>query len=341
MRPNIGFMADYACDLCDISHVGHSFAKYILTYIDKFTLFVRARFLINKTADEVGKHLALLISETAAYSVTLTSDNGTEFKNKLLKQFENSVGLAHFYVAPLNPQSNRVERFHREMKKIVKTLEPSKEDICYKITMSINQYNQTTTEVLGNRSPFEVMYGRPPQLELSYLHVQDYKMDLDAYTIDENPEYKQWMTYHHKLIQNVAKNNFNRYQTLIKDSSDIDQLEIGSICLAFFPQRVGSNKYSTRYEGPFIVMKNHLNCYEVKHLITNNIVKRNRRLLKPLKAKPELLEALKNANFSIDNNNQITIPEGKSIDKDNPLEIEQDSDHEEILTRPYNLRKRK
>ena len=53
----------------------------------------------------------------------ILSDNGTEFKNSLMDQVLQQLGIDRNYSAPYHPQSNRkLEVFHKYLKPTLKTL---------------------------------------------------------------------------------------------------------------------------------------------------------------------------------------------------------------------------
>ena len=82
---------------------------------------------------------------------------------------------------------------------------------------------------------------------------------------------------------------------------------------------------------------NDLDC----HLGGNITISRNKRLLKKLNAQPQILQALKEANFSLNEDNIITFINASGVEKDNSIEIVHSSDESDSEQTPrYNLRKR-
>ncbi len=46
----------------------------------------------------------------------IVSDNGTEFKNKIMDQMTKAIGIDHDFTAAYNPRANgRVERFNQTL----------------------------------------------------------------------------------------------------------------------------------------------------------------------------------------------------------------------------------
>ena len=97
---------------------------------------------------------------------TYLSDNGTEFKNSLMDQVLQQIGIDRFFSAPYHPQSNgKLEVFHKYLKPTLKKLfekDPTNWDkylASYRITPDL-----ATAE-----SPFFLVYGRDPSLPLHQL----------------------------------------------------------------------------------------------------------------------------------------------------------------------------
>ena len=100
-------------------------------------------------------------------SFKILSDNGTEFKNKLLVEVSKELGVEYkVYSPPYRPQSNgRIESFHYFLKAcIAKHINPQLEwdDV---VPLSCAAYNFLPNEHL-TESPFFLMYRWDPLLPL-------------------------------------------------------------------------------------------------------------------------------------------------------------------------------
>ena len=103
---------------CKTSTSGH---KHILTIIDHLT---RMPFLIpDKSADTI---VANFINEYLPVHMCpqyILSDNGTEFKNSLMDQVLQQLGIDRIFSSPYHPQSNgKLEVFHKYLKPTLKKL---------------------------------------------------------------------------------------------------------------------------------------------------------------------------------------------------------------------------
>ena len=103
-------------------------------------------------------------------SFKILSDNGTEFKNKLMAEVGKELGVEYkMYSPPYWPQSNgRIESFHYFLKAcIAKHINPKLEwdDV---VPLACTSYNFCPNEH-SRESPFFLMYGWDPLLPLNKL----------------------------------------------------------------------------------------------------------------------------------------------------------------------------
>ena len=103
-------------------------------------------------------------------SLKILSDNGREFKNKLMEEVSKELGVEYkVYSPPYRPQSNgRIESFHYFLKAcIAKHITPQLEwdDV---VPLACAAYNFFPNEH-SRESPFFLMFGRDPLLPLTKL----------------------------------------------------------------------------------------------------------------------------------------------------------------------------
>ena len=105
---------------CEMSSSGN---KHILTITDHLTGWPEAFPIPDKSADAIVTTFInqyLLVHMCLRY---MLSDNGTEFKNHLMDQVLQQLGIEHIYSAPYHPQSNRkLEAFHKYFKPTLKKI---------------------------------------------------------------------------------------------------------------------------------------------------------------------------------------------------------------------------
>ena len=92
--------------------------KYCLVIVDDFSKFTWTFFIHSK--DEAGKiiinHIKTLNNNPDVKVERIRSDNGTEFKNSVMKEFCEEKGIIHEFSTPRTPQQNGVvERKNRTL----------------------------------------------------------------------------------------------------------------------------------------------------------------------------------------------------------------------------------
>ena len=144
--------------------------RYALTVICMFTGYTFCIPIPNKKAETVLKVYMDHVYCKHGGSLMILSNNGTEFKNKLMEEVSKELGVEYkVYSPPYRPQSNgRIESFHYFLKAyIAKHINPQLEwdDV---VPLARAAYNFLPNEH-SRESPFFLMYGRDPLLPLTKL----------------------------------------------------------------------------------------------------------------------------------------------------------------------------
>ena len=112
-----------AIDLVTDCKTSTSGNKHILTIIDHLTGWPEAFPIPNKSEDTI---VATLINHYLPVHMCpryILSDNGTEFKNNLMDQVLQQLGIDRIFSAPYHPQSNgKLEVLHKYLKPTLKKL---------------------------------------------------------------------------------------------------------------------------------------------------------------------------------------------------------------------------
>ena len=144
--------------------------KHILTIIDPLTGWQEAFSIPDKSVDTI---VATFINEYLLVHMCpryILSDNGTEFKNNLMDQVLQQLGIDRIFSAPYHPQSNdKLEVFHKYLK-------PTLKKLCEKDPTNWDKYlNQVlasyriTSYLATAKSPFFLVCGRDLNLPLHQL----------------------------------------------------------------------------------------------------------------------------------------------------------------------------
>ncbi|KAJ9544385.1 hypothetical protein OSB04_024092 [Centaurea solstitialis] len=154
-------------DLCGPMRVQSK--KYVLVMVDDYSRYTWVRFLRSK--DEAPEIVISVLKEVQVNLQSqvqkIRSDHGTEFKNKVLGGYLESVGSKHTFAAVRTPQQNVVvERRNRTLVEAARTMlaysklpmflwAEAVDTACYTQNLSIvnNRFGKTPYELINNRVP--------------------------------------------------------------------------------------------------------------------------------------------------------------------------------------------
>ena len=144
--------------------------KHILTIIDHLTGWPEAFPIPDKTVDTI---ISTFINEYLPVHMCpryILLDNGTEFKNSLMDQVLQQLGIDRIFSAPYYPQSNgKLEVFHKYLKPTLKKLcekDPSNWD---KYLNQVLASYRVTPNLASAETLFFLLYGKDPNLPLHQL----------------------------------------------------------------------------------------------------------------------------------------------------------------------------
>ena len=152
---------------CETSTSG---SKHILTIIDHLTGWPEAFPIPDKSTDNIvstfiNKYLPVHMCQRY-----ILSDNGMEFKNNLMNQVLQQLGIDRIFLAPYHPQSNsKLKVFHKYLKTTLKKLcerDPTNWD---KYLNQVLASYRIAPNLVTAESPFFLVYGRGPNLTLHQL----------------------------------------------------------------------------------------------------------------------------------------------------------------------------
>ncbi|XP_026830521.1 uncharacterized protein LOC113563294 [Ooceraea biroi] len=93
--------------------------QYLLVIQDLFTKWVEYRALRAATGPKIVEALHDLVLSRWGTPAVILTDNGTEFVNRVMRQFAEDNGITHTTVPPYHPQDNPVERVNRVFKTMI------------------------------------------------------------------------------------------------------------------------------------------------------------------------------------------------------------------------------
>ena len=152
---------------CETSTSGN---KHILTIIDHLTGWPEAFPIPDKSADTI---VSTFINEYLPVHMSpryILLDNRMEFRNNLMNQVLQQLGIDRIFSAPYHPQSNsKLKVFHKYLKPTLKKLcerDPTNRD---KYLNQVLASYRITPNIVMAESPFFLVCGRDPNLPLHQL----------------------------------------------------------------------------------------------------------------------------------------------------------------------------
>nr|GEX59256.1 retrovirus-related Pol polyprotein from transposon TNT 1-94 [Tanacetum cinerariifolium] len=164
-------------DLCGPMRVASINGKrYVLVIVDDYSRYTWVHFLRTKdeTPEVIKNFLKKIYVRLQALVIIVHTDNETEIKNHVLKEYFDSVGITHETSAAKTPQQNGVvERRNRTLVEAARTMlifshaplflwAEAIATVCY-------TQNRSIIHRRFNKTPYELIQGRKP--DISYLHV--------------------------------------------------------------------------------------------------------------------------------------------------------------------------
>ncbi|GJX67800.1 retrovirus-related pol polyprotein from transposon TNT 1-94 [Tanacetum coccineum] len=164
-------------DLCGPMRIASINGKrYVLVIVDDYSRYTWVHFLRSKDeAPEVFKTFLKRITVLLqSHVIIIRSDNGTEFKNQILKEYFDSVGISHQASSVRTPQQNGVvERRNRTLVEAARTMLIFSRAPLFlwaeAIATACYTQNRSIIHHRFNKTPYELINGR--KSDISFLHV--------------------------------------------------------------------------------------------------------------------------------------------------------------------------
>nr|GEV39696.1 hypothetical protein [Tanacetum cinerariifolium] len=164
-------------DLCGPMRIASINRKrYVLVIVDDYSHYTWVHFLRSK--DEAPKVIKTFLKRISILFqspvIIIRTDNGTEFKNQLLKEYFNSIGISHQVSSVRAPQQNGVvECRNRTLVEAARTMLIFSHAPLFLwaevIATAYFTQNRSIIHRRFNKTPYELINGR--KLDISFLHV--------------------------------------------------------------------------------------------------------------------------------------------------------------------------
>ncbi|GJZ67236.1 retrovirus-related pol polyprotein from transposon TNT 1-94 [Tanacetum coccineum] len=164
-------------DLCGPMRIASINGKrYVLVIVDDYSRYTWVLFLrhIEEALEEIKTFLKKITVLLQAPVIIVRTDNGTEFKNQVLQEYFNSVGISHQASSVRTPQQNGVvELRNRTLVEAARTMLIFSRAPLFlwieSITTACYTQNCSIIHHQFDKTPYELINGRKP--DISFLYV--------------------------------------------------------------------------------------------------------------------------------------------------------------------------
>lgn len=219
--------------------------KYILTIqcdFSKYVVYVPTK---EKTAKSIAEALVSNVILLFGPMKQLKSDQGTEYVNEILKDICIFLNIEKLTATAYHPQTiGGLERNHRVLNEYLRTTLPLIDEWYKWLPFYAFAYNTTPNTVHGF-SPFELVFGRQPNLPQDLGCQVDPLYNYDAYAKEIKFKLQVASSKTRELLLKHKKNT-------IAKQTEINPLDlvIGDKVKLINEQE---NKLSPKYSGPYVV----------------------------------------------------------------------------------------
>jgi hypothetical protein len=231
--------------------------RFILTILDLCSHYPEAIPLLRHDARSVATALISVFSRFG-FPNEILSDQGTEFLSDIMQIFLDECNISHIKCSIYHPQSNPVERFHRVLKQMIRSIPevcPQAWDTC--LPWILFAYREVPVEGLGF-SPFELMFGRTVSGPLSL--IKNFWMENDILPVVKKKavvefvlELRERIREALSIVSERALNVKRKAKGQYDKKSCVRNIEEGQQVLVWLP--MDGKPLQMRFHGPYKVLK--------------------------------------------------------------------------------------
>ncbi|CAG8617896.1 1501_t:CDS:1 [Paraglomus brasilianum] len=134
--------------------------EYLVVAVDYLTKWPEARALPNKQADTVASFIVDDIICRHGVPKELTTDQGTEYKNQLLRYIAKRTSMKHIMTQAYHPQANgQVERMNQTLINMIRKVSKDKPNVWDEHLATILFAYRTTIHSTTKFTPFHLLHG--------------------------------------------------------------------------------------------------------------------------------------------------------------------------------------
>ena len=205
------------------------------------------------------------------------------------------LGIYTSNISPYNSRASRVERTHREIRHLLKVLDPDHSDFKYKVKLAIGLYNNTARESLDFLSPYKLLTGTdiptPNLFGENFEEASKNRPEQDFSPI-------AWLEYLQRFQLSSAFSKYQAYESAIT-VNQTDPIVVGDLVVVVDPVLRLSKLRSKDSQGPFVVLAVNLGSLKLRHIIDSRVLIRNLRHCRKISLPQETKKMLIDANFAL------------------------------------------
>ena len=193
----------------------------------------------------------------------ITTDQGTEFKNKLNDELMKAFNIEHRLTTAYHPQANGLdERFNQTLtNSIVKYVEADRENWDVHLDQVVFAYN-TAVQESTKYTPFQTMLGRMPRIPVDINSAPNYdpaKKLQEFYQADQpsfSSEAAKWQKDTDIIKKNILTAQAKQKRNYDQKHNVAECFGVGSTVLLkdFNRKKRKGGKLDFRWRGPFVII---------------------------------------------------------------------------------------
>ena len=301
--------------------------KLILVCVDHLTRYTVASPLKTKSAKEVALALTRAFCEHG-FPLTLLSDNGTEFNNRVMSELALLMGFRHHTIVCYHPASQGlVERKNGTLLTALRQLHFERpEDWDLLVPWAVLAINSAYCQSIGD-SPYYTYHHRDADLPLHTLTTpQTSSRTPQQVVIDEKQRSKLAYEIVQSKLLEAADRNIRVSEKKAKDCKiDTDD----RVYVKYVKHKKGDNKLTPKFAGPFRVLsRKSPSVFKLKNLVTNKITEAHAENLKLVKEQFAPLDVFPNARLPLQNSH---TEEPDNVPQATPEDIQDTDDSNDFL----------
>lgn len=248
----------------DIFSIGKNTNKCLLTILDYSTRWLEAYVLPSQTAEATTSALLNQFVPRFGKGVEFVTDNGPNFISDHFSTFCSKYGIRHTRTIPYHPEASPVERVHRTINGYMRVLLEDLPDERWpsKIRDVLFAY-RTTPSSVTKASPFYLVYGKHPVLEVDFKLTGTNPNRQTFSTDDVNINHLNWSKKDESMEQYIKtavekQHDQNEQAKQSKKSTPLIIFQPGDQVDIWRPQDVNpsrAQKMIRHWTGPYIVEK--------------------------------------------------------------------------------------